>query len=111
MTRTFIFWILLNHQFLNFLKMLVKQALLFMVSFENISYFVVLIFFQTRQKETIVRDSDGNEEKHITYQKNGKNVKRIIRKDPSGVEHIIEETEFDAQPDSGYDFWFNKFFK
>ncbi|KAK7575446.1 hypothetical protein V9T40_011732 [Parthenolecanium corni] len=76
--------------------------------------------------ETIIRDSNGNEEKHITTQKGDKKRTIITRKDASGVERreekITDVNDYDASVppsapdnqndvDNGYDFWFRKFFE
>lgn len=83
-------------------------------------------FQQSIQIETIIRDSNGNEEKHITTQKGDVRRTVIIRKDASGAERTEErvtdtndyeslaspfrsDTRSDASNE--YDFWFRKFFK
>lgn len=83
---------------------------------------------QTTQTETIIRDSNGNEEKHIIHQKDGKKYTTVIRKDPSGTEQIerkvadigddtsrfetfLPHSHSDKNSENGYDFWFQRFFR
>lgn len=89
------------------------------------------LYCQSIQIETIIRDSNGNEEKRITTRKGDKKHTIVTRKDATGVEQTDEKvTDVNDFEEFGFnsstslfgsdtsndvvnesDFWLSKFFK